>query len=267
MSPTSGLQKAAAVGVAGIAVATFATSFHALTGLAAETGATAGWLAPMLPVALDGMVVAASMAVVAARRAGRPAGYSWFLVGLYTSLSVAGNAAHAAAHGPLAAFIAAAFPLTLFLSFEQLLRITTAPRDAEGRERDAAQTRTAPEPHAGCEPVASLQVNDPVGLLPPVAADLSSRSDFALTSGVGAVGGADARATIAGDTRSRVRAVWDDHRARGGDPAQLTGLVVAEAAGCSVRRAQELLAELRAHQPPAGIFRNGHADSRAGGGR
>jgi Protein of unknown function (DUF2637) len=176
MSRTSGLQKAAAVGVAGIAVATFTTSFHALTGLAAETGATAGWLAPMLPVALDGMVVAASMAVVAARRAGKPATYSWFLVGLYTSLSVAGNAAHAAAHGPVAAFIAAAFPLTLFLSFEQLLRITTAPARAAERERDAETASTAPEPRTDREPVASLQVNDSANHLPPAAADLSSRS-------------------------------------------------------------------------------------------
>lgn len=255
MSRISGLQRAAAAGVAGIAVATFTTSFHALTRLAAETGATAGWLAPMLPVALDGMVVAASMAVVAARRAGRPAGYSWFLVGLYTSLSVAGNAAYAAGRGPLAAFIAAAFPLTLFLSFEQLLRITTAPARAAEREGDAEATRAASEPRQSQQPVASLQVNDSASLPPAAAAGRVWGPDSALPPG----GGADARACVAGDARSRVRAVWEDHRARGGDPAELTGLIVAEAAGCSVRRAQELLAELRSGPPLASPTGNGRA--------
>jgi hypothetical protein len=41
-------------------------------------------------------------------------------------LSIAGNAIHAAPRRGLAAVIAAALPLTLFLSFEQLLRILTA---------------------------------------------------------------------------------------------------------------------------------------------
>jgi Protein of unknown function (DUF2637) len=89
------LERIAVAAVTGVAVATATTSFHALTALHADAGAP-GWLAPMLPVAFDGMITAASMAVVAARRAARPAGYSWFLVGLYTSLSVAGNAIHAA---------------------------------------------------------------------------------------------------------------------------------------------------------------------------
>jgi Protein of unknown function (DUF2637) len=267
MSHTTGLQKAAAAGVAGITVATFATSFHALTGLAVETGATGGWLAPMLPVALDGMVVAASMAVVAARRAGRPAGYSWFLVGLYTSLSVAGNAAHAAARGPLAAFIAAAFPLTLFLSFEQLLRITTAPDRATGRERGAEETRAASGPREDRQPAASWQFTGGASASLPVLTDWSSGPGSALEPGSGAAGDAEARAGAAGagDARARVRTVWEAHRAGGGDPTELTGLIVAEAAGCSVRRAQELLAELRADQPPASVAGNGHAGTVAGG--
>lgn len=193
------LEHIAAAAVTGVAVATATTSFHALTELHADAGAPR-WLAPMLPVAFDGMITAASMAVVAARRAGRPAGYSWFLVGLYTSLSVAGNAIHAAVPnlppgGPLAAVVAAVFPLTLFLSFEQLLRIITLSRS------DA----------------------DPA----------AERAD----------GDAETRP---GTGREQVAALLDAENRAGRDPSALTGPTVAHATGLSVRRAQELLAELRA---------------------
>ena len=223
---TSRLERVAAAAVAGVAVATATTSFHALTGLHAAVGAP-GWLAPMLPIALDGMVTAASMAVVAARRARRPAGYSWFLVALFTTLSVAGNAIHAAPGGLLAAIIAATFPATLLLSFEQLLRITTLQRTTHtdqgdetelgGRDHDAEVATAGAEPSA--EPNAE--------------------------QGVGWRG------------RQLVAALLDAQARAGRDPAALTGPVVAEATGLSVRRAQELLAQLRAAEPEAQPAGNG----------
>ncbi|MGH8930265.1 MAG: DUF2637 domain-containing protein, partial [Egibacteraceae bacterium] len=147
--PMTRLERIAAAAVAGVAVATATTSFHALTQLHARAGAP-DWLAPMLPIAFDGMVTAASMAVIAARRARRPAGYSWFLVAVFTTLSIAGNAIHAAPQGRLAALIAGTFPATLFLSFEQLLRITTLQRTqpAQQREPDAIPRETGADPGA-----------------------------------------------------------------------------------------------------------------------
>ena len=182
-------ERVAAAAVGAIAVATFSTSAVTLTALARDSGGTAPALAPMLPVALDGMVIAASLAVVTARRAGRSATSSWALVAVYTALSVAGNALHAAANGAVAAVIAAAFPLTLLASFEQLLRITA---------HHAAAT-----PH----PERNNHTDD--------------------------------------SARARVTRLWAAHTAAGGDPAALTGRDVARQAHCSVRRAQELLAELR----------------------
>jgi hypothetical protein len=204
------LEHIAAAAVAGVGVATATTSFHALTELHANAGAP-GWLAPMLPVAFDGMITAASMAVVAARRARRPAGYSWFLVVLYTTLSVAGNAIHAAvpnleSGGPLAAVIAATFPLTLFLSFEQLLRIITLSRE----HADPAPERA--DSDAGTRPGAD-------GLRTQDAAPGTGRELVA--------------ALLAAEARA------------GRDISALTGPEVARATGLSVRRAQELLAELR----------------------
>ena len=58
--------------------------------------------------------------------------------------------------------------------------------------------------------------------------------------------------------RARVRAVLDAATATGADPAALTGPAVAAAAGCSLRRAQELLAELRAPAPLPTATSNGH---------
>lgn len=101
---------------------------------------------------------------------------------------------------------AAAFPLTLFLSFEQLLRIVTA-----GKSDDPADIARA---------------------------------------------GREARA------RTRVRHAWDAHLEAGGDPSTLSGPVVARSTGVSVRRAQELLAELRASASRAPAAANGHGGAR-----
>lgn len=216
-SRMSMLERVAVTAVTGVGIAAATTSFHALTGLHAAAGAPP-WLAPMLPIAFDGMIAAASLAVVAARRAARPAGYSWFLVGLYTSLSVAGNALHAAVPdlgpgGPLAAGIAAVFPLTLFLSFEQLLRITALARH-QSPPHTAQDGSTETEAETGESPLAART------------------------------------------GREAVAALLDRHQAAGRDPWTLTGPAVAAATGLSVRRAQELLAQLRGYPAPADQDRN-----------
>lgn len=210
------LERVAATAVTGVGIATATTSFHALTGLHTAAGAPP-WLAPMLPIAFDGMITAASLAVVAARRAARPATYSWFLVGLYTCLSVAGNALHAAVPdlgpgGPLAAGIAAVFPLTLFLSFEQLLRITTL-------------ARHHPPPHTTQNGTAKTSAETDAE---------TGESPLAARTG-----------------REAVAALLDREHAAGRDPWALTGPAVAAATGLSIRRAQELLAQLRDHPTPA----------------
>jgi hypothetical protein len=110
--------------------------------------------------------------------------------------------------------VAAVFPLTLFLSFEQLLRIITLQRgDANpAPERPDDRTDTAP-----------------------------------------------------GTGREQVAALLDAEARAGRDPSALTGPLVAQATGLSVRRAQELLAELRA--PVRAQARTAGAGMRGGEGR
>ncbi len=265
----TGLEWTATAAVGGIAVATFATSFSALTDLARQSEALTPELAPMLPVAVDGMIVAASLAVVTARRAGRSARYSWTLVGLYTAVSVVGNAVHALGTvqpgGALAAVIAAIFPLTLFLAFEQLLAILGHHRQT-AMPLDSARV-TSPGASAGRPELA--QADPRAAALSPGLPSGVAESDPGLRTEVpvldpglaleapGAPGDGPGLAD-AGTARDRVQRLLDEHLAAGGDVDGLSPSQVATSAGCSERWARRLLAQLRADLAPATAAGNGH---------
>lgn len=206
-------------------------------GVAAPTGLVPAPPAWVTVVAVDGTILAATAVAVAVRRATggwhRPA---LFAGGSALALSMALNVTHVligrAQLAPealiaLAVTFAGLFPVaaavTLHLALDAL-----APA---GATRDADRAHIAP---SAADP--ARDDADP-------AAD---SADGRLQLGAG------------GSARARVRAVLDAHTAAGADPAALTGPAVAAAAGCSLRRAQELLAELRAPAPVPTAASNGH---------
>ncbi|WP_166998382.1 DUF2637 domain-containing protein [Paramicrobacterium fandaimingii] len=123
----------AATGTIGIAAGAFWLSFIALADLAARSGITAGqaWVWPLL---VDGLIVVATVAVVALDRY-RAAWYPWALLIAGALVSVTANAAHAlvaadaTVPGVLASIVAAVPPLVLLASTHLtvvLIRSTSA---------------------------------------------------------------------------------------------------------------------------------------------
>jgi hypothetical protein len=88
------VQPTSATGVLGIGAAAFLLSYDALHSLALASGVRPG-LARIWPGVLDGFIVVATLAVVAAKRASRPTWYPWALVVLFSAASVAFNILHA----------------------------------------------------------------------------------------------------------------------------------------------------------------------------
>jgi hypothetical protein len=122
-----GITTLAVLGVALVAAIASYDHQRALAELAGE-----GWRAWLLPVSVDGLVVAASMSMLVRRRAGLPAGaLAWtsLLAGLGASLAANVTAADPTMVGRV---VAAWPPLALLLAWELLLQVR-APT-AVGRE-------------------------------------------------------------------------------------------------------------------------------------
>ena len=86
-------------GTALLAIGGFVLSFAALRDLAVRVGMPAdlGWIWPLL---IDGMIVEATLAVVAlAQRGSRAVWYAWFLLAVGALVSVGSNGAHAVISG------------------------------------------------------------------------------------------------------------------------------------------------------------------------
>jgi hypothetical protein len=104
------------------------------------TMAGEGWRAWLLPLSVDGLLVAASMVMLTRRRQGRPAGaLAWGSLLLGIAASVAANVASAEAT-LTARLVAAWSPVALLLAVELLLQLlrpltATPPTDADGIDR------------------------------------------------------------------------------------------------------------------------------------
>ena len=109
-------------GVAVIVVAVVAAtaSFEHMRSLALEAGE--GWRAWLLPLSVDGMMVAASMTMLSRRRSGRPAGaLPWIALLAGAAASIAANVA--AAQPTLTGRAVAAWPpIAMALAYELLLQ-------------------------------------------------------------------------------------------------------------------------------------------------
>lgn len=140
------------------AVAAIASYVH-MHELAKEAGE--GWRAVIIPLSVDGMLVAASMVMLIRRRAGQPAGvlpWTGLILGIIASL--AANVA-AADPTPLSWIVSAWPPLALAVSFELLILVSRDTEQQKGTDADqgvrdvperAEPAATAHVPHVGDVP-------------------------------------------------------------------------------------------------------------------
>jgi Protein of unknown function (DUF2637) len=164
-------------------------------------------------VVIDGTIVVALLTVLAAKRAGRKAGYPWALAGLFSLASVAFNIAHAPDR-PVARLVFAMAPVALVLTTHLLMQ------QVGWRRATPSHAEAMPVHQAGQEPAQ-----------PHTPGDHPAQQPAPADQGV-PVG-----------ARDRVRAVYEAQLAAGQTP---TGAALARAAGVSERYGQRLLAEFTA---------------------
>jgi Protein of unknown function (DUF2637) len=222
--------RVSAASVLMLAAAAFTLSYDALHRLALDSRVRPG-LAWLWPVVIDGTIVVALLTVLAAKRAGREAGYPWTLAGLFSAASVAFNIAHAPDR-LVARLVFAMAPIALVLTTHLLMQQVSW--------RDHGPRRPpAPAPDADLKP-------EHEGASGPAQPHRPGDQPAPEPAGAEQLGKAGARA--------RVRAAYHAQLAAGQTP---TGAGLARAAGVSERYGQRLLAEFTADPVRAGQ-RNGH---------
>jgi hypothetical protein len=118
------------VAVLAVALVAAGASYEHMRALAAVAGE--GWRSWLLPVAVDGLAVAASMTMLVRRRASQPAGaLPWVALLLGLGASLAANIA-AADPTVVGRLVAAWPPVGLLLSYELLLQQTNGARGGPG---------------------------------------------------------------------------------------------------------------------------------------
>lgn len=116
-------------GTALLAIGGFVLSFAALRDLAVRVGMPAdlGWIWPLL---IDGMIIEATLAVVAlAQRGSRAVWYAWFLLAVGAVVSVGSNGVHAmiTGHGWAGAAAASVPPVVLLATTHLTVLLMAAP--------------------------------------------------------------------------------------------------------------------------------------------
>ena len=144
------------VGTGLLALGGFTLSFAALRDLAVRVGMPAdlGWIWPLL---IDGMIVEATLAVVAlAQRGSRAVWYAWFLLAAGAVVSVGSNSVHAmlTGHGWAGAAAASVPPVVLLATTHLTVLLMAAPEASAAPAQVPAVTEA------------------PAALLPPAAPDV-----------------------------------------------------------------------------------------------
>ena len=139
-------------GTALLAIGGFVLSFAALRDLAVRVGMPAdlGWIWPLL---IDGMIVEATLAVVAlAQRGSRAVWYAWFLLAVGAVVSVGSNGVHAmvTGHGWAGAAAASVPPVVLLATTHLTVLLMAAPESpAAPAQVPAAVVVPEPQPESG----------------------------------------------------------------------------------------------------------------------
>ncbi len=108
------------------------------------TAAGEGWRSWLLPLSVDGLIVAASMTMLVRRRRGQPAGWlAWSSLLLGIAASIAANVA-SADPGPIPRLVAAWSPLALLLAVELLMQQGRTPTPRSARARVNPQLNRVP---------------------------------------------------------------------------------------------------------------------------
>ena len=180
------------VGTGLLALGGFTLSFAALRDLAVRVGMPAdlGWIWPLL---IDGMIVEATLAVVAlAQRGSRAVWYAWFLLAVGAVVSVGSNSVHAmlTGHGWAGAAAASVPPVVLLATTHLTVLLMAAPEASAAPAQVPAAVvvpELQPEPgpdngggtpalvdgHAIDAPaVEPVGTEAPAALLPPAAPDV-----------------------------------------------------------------------------------------------
>ncbi len=111
-----------------------------------EVGAAAGegWRSWLLPLSVDGLIVAASMTMLVRRRRGQRAGWlAWSSLLLGIAASIAANVA-SADPGPIPRLVAAWSPLALLLAVELLMQQGRTPTRQPRQPRTEQQVSRVP---------------------------------------------------------------------------------------------------------------------------
>lgn len=126
------VRRTTTLAVLAVAAVAAVVSYEHMRALAADAGE--GWRAWLVPVSVDGLMVAASMTALTRRRAGQPVGaLAWCALLLGIAASVTANVA-AAEPTVIGRAVASWPPLALGLSFELLLQ--------QGRQRTESTSTT-----------------------------------------------------------------------------------------------------------------------------
>lgn len=132
----AGVRKLTTGAVVAVAVVAAAASYEHMRHLAAEAGE--GWRSWLLPVSVDGLVVAASMSMLVRRRTGEAAGLAWvsMVLGLAASLAANVIASDPSLVDPLLVrrVVAAWPPLALLLAYELLMQQVRGGGGSVGRQ-------------------------------------------------------------------------------------------------------------------------------------
>lgn len=192
-----------------------------------------GWRSHLLPLSVDGLLIAAAMSMVVARLHGKdPSPLAWLALTLGIVASLAANVA-AAEPTWEARLVAAWSPLALALALELLMQqIRRATPTAPQRSDTASATAAAP-PRAPAPPAPRS-----TGAAPTVRATPAKRADR------GARNGKTGRAA---GGQERARRVFERAVAEG-RADELTGADLAREVGASAGAARKWLAVFRADQ-------------------
>lgn len=174
-----------------LAVGGFVLSFAALRDLAVRVGMPAdlGWIWPLL---IDGMIVEATLAVVAlAQRGSRAVWYAWFLLAVGAVVSVGSNGVHAmlTGHGWAGAAAASVPPVVLLATTHLTVLLMAAPEASAAPAHVPAavvvpelQPELGPDGGGTSAPVSGDELEEPAvesvgteapeALLPPAAPDV-----------------------------------------------------------------------------------------------
>ena len=183
--------RSSVAGTSLLAVGGFVLSFAALRDLAVRVGMPAdlGWIWPLL---IDGMIVEATLAVVAlSQRGSRAVWYAWFLLAVGAVVSVGSNGVHAmlTGHGWAGAAAASVPPVVLLATTHLTVLLMAAPESPASPARvpttvvvpelqpepgpDGGGTSDLVDDHAIGAPAVEPVVTDaPAVLLPPAAPDV-----------------------------------------------------------------------------------------------